>query len=57
MVEVLENILRFSVKQDLVYSHQSLAEYWLLVFLFLFFVFKKKVSVAEENSGSIKENY
>ena len=30
MVEFLENILAFSLKQDLVYSHQSLAEERLL---------------------------
>ena len=30
MVEFLENILAFTLKQDLVYSHQSLAEERLL---------------------------
>ena len=48
MVEFLESILAFSLKQYLVYSHQSLAEEW----LFFVFLFKKKeVFVAVENSG------
>ena len=47
MVEFLESILEFSLKRDLVYSHQSLAEEWLL-FVFLM---KNEVFVAEKNSG------
>ena len=48
MVEFLENILAFSLKQDLVYSHQSLAEEW---FFCVSFIKKRKFFVAEENSG------
>ena len=48
MVEFLENILAFSLKQDLVYSHQSIAEEWLFLCVFNR---KKQVFVAEENSG------
>ena len=51
MVEFLENILALSLKQDLVYFHQSLAEEWLF---FAFLIKKRKVFVAEENSGSHK---
>ena len=47
VVQFLESIFAFSLKQYLVYSHQSLAEEWLL-FVFLI---KKEVFVAEENSG------
>ena len=45
MVEFLESILAFSLKRDLVYSHQSLAVEW----LYLVFLIKKEVFVAEEN--------
>ena len=51
MVEFLENILALSLKQDLMYFHQSLAEEWLF---FSFLIKKIKVFVAEENSGSHK---
>ena len=43
VVEILESVLAFSLKQYLVYSHQSLV---LLV--------RKEVFVAEENSGLYK---
>ena len=49
MVEFFENILAFSLKRDLVYCHQSLAEEW--IFLGFFDKKKRKVFVAEENSG------
>ena len=48
MVKFLENILAFSLKRDLMYSHQSLAEEWLF---FCFFNKKRKILVAEQNSG------
>ena len=47
-MEFLENILVFSLKQDLVYSHESLAEEWLF---FCFLNKKRKVFVADDNSG------
>ena len=47
MVEFLENILVFYLKQYLLYSHQSLAKEW----LFFVFLIKTEVFVAEENSG------
>ena len=46
MVDFLESILAFSLKQYLVYSHQPLAQEWLL-FVFLI---KKEVLVVKENS-------
>ena len=49
MVEFLENILAFSLKQDLMYSHQSLAEERL--FFGVFNKKKRKIFLAEENSG------
>ena len=48
MVEFLENILPFSLKQDLVYFHLLLADEWLL---FCAFSKKSKFFVAEEKSG------
>ena len=47
MVEFLQSILEFSLKRYLVYTHQSLAEEWLLFVLLM----KKEVFVAEKNSG------
>ena len=47
MVEFLENILAFSLKQYLLYSQQSLAKDW----LFFVFLIKTEVFVAVENSG------
>ena len=47
MVEFLENILPFSLKQDLVYFHLLLAEEWLL---FCVFSKESKFFVAEEKS-------
>ena len=47
VVDFLESILAFSLRQCLVYSHQSLAEEW----LFFVFLIKKEVLVVEENSG------
>ena len=47
VVEILENILTFSLKQYLLYSHHSLAEEW----LFLVFLIKTEVFIAEKNSG------
>ena len=48
VVELLENVLVFSLKQDLMYFHLSLAEEWLL-----FCVFSKEIKFfsAEEKSG------
>ena len=46
-MQFLENILAFTLKQDLVYSHQSLAEEW----LFFEFLIRKELFVAEENLG------
>ena len=46
MVELLENILALFLKQDLMHSHQPLAEEW----FFCFFNQKRKVFAAEENS-------
>ena len=48
MVDFLENILTFSLKLDLVFFQQSLAEEWLL---FCVFNKKRKVFTAEENLG------
>ena len=48
MVEFLENVLPFSLKQDLVYFHLLLAEEWLL---FCVFSKESKFFVAEEKSG------
>ena len=47
VVEFLENILAFSLKQYFLYSHQSLVKEW----LFFVFLIKTEVFVAEENSG------
>ena len=47
VVEFLESILAFYLKQYLLYSHQSIDEEWLF---FVFFI-KNKVFRAEENSG------
>ena len=47
-LEWWKKILAASLKGDLVYSHQSFAEEWLL---FCACVLIKKVFVAEENSG------
>ena len=47
MVEFLESILAFSLKRDLVHSHQSPAEEW----LFFVLLIKKEFFVAQENSG------
>ena len=41
MVEILESILAFSLKGNLVYSHQSLAEEWLF-----FCVFFQKITLS-----------
>ena len=48
MVEFLENVLEFSLKQELVYSHKSLDEEW---GFFCVFNKKSKFFVVEENSG------
>ena len=48
MVEFLENVLPFSLKQDLEYVHLLLAEEWLL---FCIFRIESKFFVAEEKSG------
>ena len=48
MVEFLENVLPFSLKQDLVYFHLLLAEEWLL---FCVFSKESKFFAAEEKSG------
>ena len=48
MVEFLENVLPFSLKQDLEYAHLLLAEEWLL---FCVFKIESKFFVAEEKSG------
>ena len=48
MVEFLENVLPFSLKQDLVYFHLLLAEEWLL---FCVFSKESKFFVADEKSG------
>ena len=47
VVDFFEIILAFSLKQDLVYSHQPLAEEW----LFFEFLIRKEPFVAEENLG------
>ena len=46
MTEFSENNLVFSLKQDLVYLHRSLAEEWLF-----FLCLIKKVFAVDENSG------
>ena len=48
MVEFLENVLPFSLKQGLVYFHLLLAEEWLL---FCVFSKESKFFEAEEKSG------
>ena len=48
MFEFLENVLPFSLKQDLEYVHLLLAEEWLL---FCVFRIESKIFVAEEKSG------
>ena len=48
MVEFLENVLQFSLKQHLVYFHLSHAKEWLL---FCVFSKESKFFVAEEKSG------
>ena len=48
MVEFLENVLPFSLEQDLVYFHLLLAEEWLL---FCVFSKESKFFAAEEKSG------
>ena len=48
MVEFLENVLPFSLEQDLVYFHLLLAEEWLL---FCVFSKESKFFLAEEKSG------
>ena len=48
MVEFLENVLPFSLKQDLEYVHLLLAEEWLL---FCAFRIENKFFVAEVKSG------
>ena len=47
-MEYLENVLVFSLKQDLVYLYRSLAEEWLL---FCVFNKKSKFFVVKESSG------
>ena len=51
MVEFLESVQPFCLKEDLLYLHLSLAEEWLL-----FYVFSKesKLFVDEEKSGLYK---
>ena len=53
MVEFLGNIIPFSLKRDLVYFHQALAEEWLF---FVFLIKKRKVFAAEQNSGLHKRS-
>ena len=46
MVEFLQNVLAFYLKQNLVYSNQSLAEEWLFssfIFVFVLFLIKKQL--------------
>ena len=52
MVKFLENVLPFSLKQDLLYFHLSLAEEWLL---FCVFSKESKFFIAEEKSSLHKK--